>query len=40
MKGSSDKAIEVNSELRFNLDEQQDDKIFKGKSDTDDSDEV
>ena len=29
MKESSDKAMEMNIELRLNVDEQQDDKIFK-----------
>ena len=32
--------MEVNIELRFNVDEQQDDNTFKVKSDIDDSDEV
>ena len=40
MNRSSEKAIEVISELRLNLDEQQDDTTFKIKSDSDDSDEV
>ena len=40
MKESSDKAMEVNNEPGFNVDEQQDDKTFKVKSDIDDSDEV
>ena len=40
MKESSEKAIEVNNEPRLNVDEQQDDKTFKVKSDIDDSDEV
>ena len=40
MKESSDKAMEINIELRVNVDEQQDDKISKIKSDIDDSDEV
>ena len=40
MKESSEKAMENNIELRLNVDEQQDDKIFKDKSDIDDSDEV
>ena len=40
MKESSEKAIEVNNEPRVNVDEQQDDKTFKVKSDIDDSDEV
>ena len=40
MKDSSEKAIEVNNELRVNVDEQQDDKTLKVKSDINDSDEV
>ena len=40
MKESSEKAMEVNNELRLNVDEQQDDKTLKVKSDIDDSDEV
>ena len=32
--------MEVNNEFRLNVDEQQDDKTFKVKSDIDDSDEV
>ena len=40
MKDISEKAMEVNNELRVNVDEQQDDKTFKLKSDIDDSDEV
>ena len=40
MKESSEKALEVINELRVNVDEQQDDKTFKVKSDIDDSDEV
>ena len=40
MKESSEKAMEVNNELRLNVDEQQDDKALKVKSDIDDSDEV
>ena len=36
MKGSYEKAMEVNNELRLNVDEQQDDKTFKVKSDIDD----
>jgi hypothetical protein len=40
MKESSEKAMEINIELRLNVDEQQDDKTFKVKSDIDDSDEV
>ena len=40
MKESSDKAMEINIELMLNVDEQQDDKIFKIKWDIDDSDEV
>ena len=38
MKESSDKAMEVNNEPGFNVDEQQDDKTFKVKSDLDYSD--
>ena len=40
MKESSEKAMEVNNEPRLNVDEQQDDKTLKVKSDIDDSDEV
>ena len=40
MKESSEKAMEVNIELRLNIDEPQDDKTFKVKSDIDDSNEV
>ena len=40
MKESSEKAMEINIELRLNVDEQQDDKTFKVKSDIDDSDKV
>ena len=40
MKKSSGKALEVNIEIWLNVDEQQDDKTFKVKSDIDDSDEV
>ena len=40
MKDSSEKTVEVNNEPRVNVDEQQDDKTFKVKADTDDSDEV
>ena len=40
MKDSSDKALEINIELRLNVDEQQDDKIFQIKWDVDDLDEV
>ena len=40
MKESSEKAMKVNIELRFNVDEQQDDNTFKVKSNIDDSDEV
>ena len=40
MKESSDKAMEINIELRVNVDEQQDDKISQIESDIDDSDEV
>ena len=39
-KESSEKAMEVNNELRLNVDEQQDDKTLKVKSDIVDSDEV
>ena len=38
MKGSSEKALEVNNELRLNVDEQQEGNRFKFKSDIDDSD--
>ena len=40
IKESSEKAMEVNNELRLNVDEQQDEKTLKVKSDIDDSDEV
>ena len=40
MKESSEMAMEVNIELMFNVDEQQNDKTFKVKSNIDDSDEV
>ena len=40
MKESSEKAIKIKIELRLNVDEQQDDKTFKVKSDIDDLDEV
>ena len=40
MKYSSDKAMDINIELRLNIDEQQDDKTFKVTSDIDDTDEV
>ena len=40
IKESSEKAMEVNNEVRVNVDEQQDDKTLKVKSDIDDSDEV
>ena len=40
MKESSERSMEVNNELRFNVDEQQDEKTFKTISDMDDSDEV
>ena len=40
MKESSEKAMEVNNELRLNVDEQQDEKTLKVKSDIDDSDKV
>ena len=40
MRDSFEKAMEVNIELRLNVDEQQDDKAFKVKSDIDYSDEV
>ena len=40
MKGSSEKAMEVNNEIRVNVDELQDDKKCKKKSDIDDADEV
>ena len=40
MKDNSEKAMELNIELRLNVNEQQKDKIFKVKSDIDDSDEV
>ena len=36
MKESSENAIEDNNELRLNVDEQQDDKTLKVKSDIDD----
>ena len=37
---SSGKAMKINVELRLNVDEQQDDKTFKGKSYIDDSEEI
>ena len=40
MKESSEKAMEVNNEPMLTVDEQQDDKTFKVKSDIADSDEV
>ena len=40
MKDSSEKAMQVNNESILNVDEQQDDKTFKVKSDIDDSYEV
>ena len=40
MKESSEQAMEINIEVRLNVDEPQDDKIFKVKPDIDDSDEV
>ena len=40
MKESSEKAMEVNYDLRLNVDVQQDDKKIKVNSDIDDSDEV
>ena len=40
MKESYEKAMEIDIELRLNVDEKQDDKTFKVKSDIDDSDEV
>ena len=40
MKERSEKAMEVNIELMLNVDEQQDGKIFKVKSNIKDSDEV
>ena len=40
MKESSENAMEVNIELRLNVDKQLDDKTFKVKSDIDNSDEV
>ena len=40
MKESSEKAMEINIEPRLNVDEKQDDKTFKVKSDIDDSDKV
>ena len=40
MNESHGKAMEVNIELRLNVDEQQDEKTFKVKSNIDDSDEV
>ena len=40
MKESSENALEVNIELRLNVDKQLDDKTFKVKSDIDNSDEV
>ena len=38
MKESSENALKVKIELRLNVDEQQDDKTFKVKSEIDDSD--
>ena len=40
MKESAEKAIEINIELRLNVDKQQDDQTFKVKWDIDDSEEV
>ena len=40
MKDSFEKAMHVHNELRLNVDEQQDDKTIKFKSDIDDSYEV
>ena len=40
MKESSEKAMEVNNEFRLNVDELQNDKKCKKKSDIDDADEV
>ena len=40
MKESSEKAMEINIELRLNVDEQQDDNTFNVKSDIEYSDEV
>ena len=40
IKESFEKAMEINIELRLNVDEQQDDKTFQVKSDIDDSYEV
>ena len=40
MNDSSEKAMEFNNEPRLNVDEQQDDKTCKVKSDIDDSDKV
>ena len=40
MKENSEKSMEVNNKLRLNVDEQQDEKTLKVKSDIDDSDEV
>ena len=40
MKESSEKPVEINMELRLNVAEEQDDKIFKVKSDRYDSYEV
>ena len=40
MKESSERAMEVNIELKLNIDGPQDDKTFKVKSDIDDSNEV
>jgi hypothetical protein len=40
MKDSSEKDMQVNNESMLNVDEQQDDKIFKVKSNIKDSDEV
>ena len=40
IKESTEKAMEVNNDVRVNVDEQQDDKTLKVNSDIDDSDEV
>ena len=40
MKESFEKDVEIHVELRFNVDQQQDDKTFKVESYIDDSDEV
>ena len=40
MKESSEKAMEIDIELRLNVDKQQDDETFKVKSDIDESDGV